>query len=98
MSATKTPTAAAGDKSYEEIRARWAKAHIRPLWENPIAHKARDGGPRPHLWKWDVLRPAVAKLFGKDPEAQIREDLSRFKSVMEAGEIATVKGQPSGRR
>ena len=58
MSATTTPTT--GDKSYEEIRAAWRAAHIRPLWENPIAHKSRDGGPRPHLWKWNVLRPAVA--------------------------------------
>lgn len=44
------------------------------------------------------LGSAVAKLFGKDPEAQIREDLSRFKSLMETGEIASTKGQPSGRR
>ena len=45
MSAT-----APGDKSYDEIRAGWKANHIRPLWENPVAHKARDGGPRPHLW------------------------------------------------
>jgi uncharacterized membrane protein len=44
------------------------------------------------------LGGAVAKLFGKDPEAQIREDLSRFKSLMETGEIASIRGQPSGRR
>jgi len=59
MSATSTPTMV-GDKTYEEVRAGWHAAHIRPLWESPIAHKARDGGPRPHLWKWDILRPAVA--------------------------------------
>jgi uncharacterized membrane protein len=41
---------------------------------------------------------AVAKLFGKDPASEIREDLARFKSLMETGEIASVKGQPSGRR
>jgi uncharacterized membrane protein len=44
------------------------------------------------------LGAVVAKLFGKDPEAQIREDLSRFKALMETGEIATTRGQPSGRR
>lgn len=40
---------------------------------------------------------AVAKLLGRDPESTIREDLRRFKQLMEAGEIANVEGQPSGR-
>jgi uncharacterized membrane protein len=40
---------------------------------------------------------AVAKLLGRDPAGQIRESLSRFKQLMEAGEIATTQGQPSGR-
>ena len=29
----------------------------------------------------------VAKLFGEEPEMQVREDLRRFKSMMEAGEV-----------
>jgi hypothetical protein len=41
---------------------------------------------------------AFAKMFGREPEQQVREDLRRFKELMEAGEIATVVGQPSGRR
>lgn len=41
---------------------------------------------------------AVAALFGKDPNRQIRADLRRFKSLMETGEIATIAGQSSGRR
>jgi uncharacterized membrane protein len=41
---------------------------------------------------------AFAMLFGEDPEQQVREDLRRFKQLMEAGEIATTDGQPSGRR
>lgn len=44
------------------------------------------------------LGAAVAKLFGENPEQQIREDLRRFKSLMEAGEIPTTEGQPSGRK
>jgi uncharacterized membrane protein len=31
---------------------------------------------------------AVAKLFGESPELQVREDLRRFKQLMEAGELA----------
>ncbi len=40
----------------------------------------------------------VAKLLGNMPEFQIREDLRRFKNLIEAGEIPTTEGQPSGRR
>lgn len=38
-----------------------------------------------------------AKLFGMEPEQQLREDLRHFKQIMEAGEIPTTAGQPSGR-
>jgi len=41
---------------------------------------------------------AFAMLFGEEPEQQIREDLRRFKELMEAGEIPTTDGQPHGRR
>lgn len=40
----------------------------------------------------------IAKLFGQEPGQMIEEDLRRFKQVMEAGELATVEGQPSGRQ
>ena len=41
---------------------------------------------------------AFAKLFGEEPEQQVREDLRHFKALMETGEIPTIDGQPSGRR
>jgi uncharacterized membrane protein len=37
-----------------------------------------------------------AKLFGENPESQIREDLRNFKRVMEIGESLTTKGQSRG--
>lgn len=40
---------------------------------------------------------AVAKIFGEEPGRQVREDLRRFKQLLETGEIATVTGQASGR-
>jgi uncharacterized membrane protein len=40
---------------------------------------------------------AFAKLFGEEPYQQIREDLRRFKQIMEAGETATTLGQTSAR-
>lgn len=50
----------------------------------------------------DYIPPAgrfgqmVAKVFGRDPQMQVREDLRRFKQIMETGELATVEGQPQG--
>ena len=44
------------------------------------------------------LGAAFAMLFGGEPEQQVREDLRRFKELMETGEIATTDGQPHGRR
>ena len=46
--------------------------------------------PGGRVGKW------VAKLFGEEPTQQIREDLRRFKRLMETGEIPTTQGQPKG--
>jgi uncharacterized membrane protein len=43
------------------------------------------------------LGAAIAKMFGEEPNQTIREDLRRLKQLMEAGEIPTTEGQPSGR-
>ncbi len=39
----------------------------------------------------------IAKLFGHAPDALVREDLRRFKMLVESGEIATTEGQSSCR-
>lgn len=44
-----------------------------------------------------VIAATFAKLFGEEPGQQVQEDLRRFKRIMEAGEIPTTEGQPSGR-
>ncbi len=41
---------------------------------------------------------AAARLFGESPEHQIRDDMRRFKQILESGEIASTAGQPHGRR
>lgn len=43
------------------------------------------------------LGAAVAWLTGEEPSVQVREDLRRFKQLMETGEIPTTEGQPAGR-
>jgi uncharacterized membrane protein len=45
-----------------------------------------------------AVTATLAKLFGEEPKQQIGDDLRRFKMLMEAGEIATNEGQPSGRK
>lgn len=40
---------------------------------------------------------ALASAFRAVTAQQVKNDLSRFKNVMEAGEVPTVHGQPSGR-
>lgn len=40
----------------------------------------------------------VSRIFGENPEQQIRDELRRFKQLMETGEIPTTEGQPAGRR
>lgn len=39
----------------------------------------------------------IASLLGASAEQEIEEDLRRFKQLMEAGEVATTEGQPTGR-
>jgi uncharacterized membrane protein len=43
------------------------------------------------------LGATLAQLLGGDPKKLIKEDLRRFKQLIEAGEIATIDGQTSGR-
>jgi uncharacterized membrane protein len=42
------------------------------------------------------LGALIAKAFGEDPAQQIREDLRRLKQRLEAGEVATTRGQSTG--
>ncbi|EMG35815.1 polyketide cyclase/dehydrase family protein [Desulfocurvibacter africanus PCS] len=42
------------------------------------------------------LGAAFAKLFGDNPSQMVREDLRRFKQLLETGEIPTINGQPHG--
>jgi uncharacterized membrane protein len=43
-----------------------------------------------------ALGKAVAKLFGEEPEQQVRDDLRRFKQVIETGEVVRSDGSPQG--
>ncbi|MBC7809717.1 MAG: SRPBCC family protein [Burkholderiales bacterium] len=43
------------------------------------------------------LGTAIARLFGEDPQQQIREDLNRFKQLMETGTVVNAHDPISGR-
>jgi uncharacterized membrane protein len=44
-----------------------------------------------------AIGAALAKLMGENPANQIKEDLRRFKQLMETGEISTIECQPHGK-
>ena len=50
--------------------------------------------------EWDPpaggLGAAVAKILGDDPARQLKEDLWRFKQLMETGFVPTTQGQACG--
>jgi uncharacterized membrane protein len=39
---------------------------------------------------------AVAKLFGEEPDQQVRDDLRRLKQVLETGQVTRSEGSPEG--
>ncbi len=43
-----------------------------------------------------ALGRATAKLLGEEPEQQVRDDLRRFKQVMETGQVVRSDGLPEG--
>lgn len=43
-----------------------------------------------------ALGAVVAKLLGEEPEQQIKDDLRRFKQLMETGEVVRSEGSPAG--
>ncbi|MEU8108132.1 SRPBCC family protein [Nonomuraea muscovyensis] len=45
-----------------------------------------------------ALGAAVAKMLGEHPEQQVRDDLRRFKQILETGEVLRSDGSPEGTR
>ena len=45
-----------------------------------------------------TLGALLAKLFGEEPQHQIREDLRHLKQIMETGEVPSISGQSRGPR
>jgi uncharacterized membrane protein len=45
-----------------------------------------------------TLGRQIARLFGEEPDLQMKEDLRRFKQLIETGEIPTTHSQSAGPR
>ena len=45
-----------------------------------------------------AITQAVGKMLGGPTQQEVREDLRRFKELMETGEVATIDGQSHGTR
>jgi uncharacterized membrane protein len=60
---------------------------------------SRGTGLRVEIGYYPLAGPlgrTLARLFSPITEQQVREDVRRFKSLLEAGEIPTTEGQPTG--
>jgi uncharacterized membrane protein len=60
-----------------------------------------DRGTEVHLeLRYDLpggrMAGLLAKLFGEDPVQQVKDDLRRFKQVLETGEVVRSEGTPEG--
>lgn len=73
---------------------RGTEVRLRLEYEHPLGETGRALARA--LPNRRLLRP-IRALFGRTPDEQVRAALRRFKQIMEAGEVATTAGQPSGR-
>jgi uncharacterized membrane protein len=53
---------------------------------------------RMHYGSPGHMSAQLARILGQDPKARIKHDLRSLKQLLETGEIATTRGQPSGAR
>ena len=78
------------------MRSRWRRRAASPSSTWPTAAP----GLRVEIGYYPpagALGRTAARLFGPVSEQQVREDVRRFKSLMEAGETPTTEGQPTGK-
>lgn len=72
----------AGSVNFDEADGRGTRVTVRLQYDPPAGK----------------LGALVAKVIGEDPARQIREDLRKLKQRLEAGEVATTRGQATGPR
>ncbi|HXP93757.1 MAG TPA: cupin domain-containing protein [Candidatus Binatia bacterium] len=74
----------------KDLARAWSEAHVRPLWEIPLAHAERTQPPRAHLWEWRILEPLVLEALNvTSPDAVERRVLSLIDPGAAGGEFHT---------
>jgi uncharacterized membrane protein len=72
----------AGSVQFKRATGRGTEVHVRLQYDPPAGK----------------VGATIAWLLGHDPSRSIREDLRRFKQIMEAGEVPTIERQPRGKQ
>jgi len=91
----------------EEVMQRWTSSEHRPAYADDAGAAVTfvdapgDRGTEIHVdleqeARGGKLGEVIGKLTGNDPLAQIKDDLRRFKQLMETGEIARSDATPEG--
>lgn len=89
-----------------DTRISWATLPDSPVDHAGTVHFESAPGGRGTVVRVNMIYKApagrlgvgVAKILGREPGQQIRDDLRHFKQLIETGEIATTHGQPTGKR
>ena len=89
----------------EEVEHRWNEWGHKPEHATSVTFKVAPGdhGTEIHIELDDAARRGklgelVEKIAGSDPVANARDELRRFKQLIETGEIARSDGAPWGTR
>jgi uncharacterized membrane protein len=94
-------------KPREEVERLWGSSGLRPEYidgaDAAVTFKDAPGdrGTEIHVdldesARGGKLGEVVTKLVGKEPLSKVKDDLRRFKQLVETGEIARSDGAPEG--
>jgi uncharacterized membrane protein len=85
-------------RSPEEVRRLWTTAGHRPghLADADVAFKPAPGDRGTEVHVAIPADGALAKLLGADPVTKAKDELRRFKQLVETGEIARSDATPEG--
>jgi len=85
----------------DQVRAAWDARTGDPTGSAQVEFRPAVGGRateiRVRLSDDQVDGTGGSRLRGETPDQRVREELRRFKSEVECGEVVTTEGQPTGR-
>jgi len=83
--------------SPEELQRGWRDAHVKPLWEIPLAHKPDGDFGSPVLWPWRTMEPLVQRAIAlASPASAERRVLSLIDPDGHEGDFHTTTNLNAG--